>query len=157
MPGFFSTCLGAIRAETGSTATNRKANRVNLGAQVIATSTSYMEPGLMIPMKLAQGIISLIMLFHASTNSAEKLLHFLLTVTALAQMGFASPLIFNHLTCDSDSTDWLCDSGFYLQLVYAGLLVVNTALAEGNKATTNTDANANANADVEAAPAAAAV
>jgi len=108
-----------------SSSTSRNTLLVEAGTEItINLAEEYLGV-----LKLAQGLASLYAMCCNSTHISEKLVHLLLAMTAFAHFGIFTGIFFQHIDCEVDD-DSLCDGQFYLQLVYAALLLLTQGVSQ---------------------------
>lgn len=131
MPGWFERY--GLRTPYSSSAGHRNAERVNAGAEVIASTLEAFSPSAMIPGKFAQIFISGYSFFRSDTHTSEKIMHAVQGLISMTQVGLSIALLFNGSVCTTDNQPDICKALFLMQLLYRGTLLASWAPSEFSK------------------------
>ena len=117
-----------------STKKHRITQRVNIGAQVLASASGALNEKVMIPFKVTQSITSSYSFFTNNLNKTERAIQAMQALLSSAQIAVSFTKTFtdddNLCLCDMTT---ICKINMAIELVYQGLLVGSYALSEARK------------------------
>jgi hypothetical protein len=115
-----------------STRHHRRIQRANAGSQMLGAGIAQISITALIPIKVAQTILSGQAFFQPKTKPIERGAHAIQASLSCAQLLLISVLYFRGNNCDQDSAS-LCKMLVLLDLIYQGILLVSCSAAEISK------------------------
>lgn len=128
--------LKIFKDKKPSTKTHRNAERTNVGINTVSTSIDIFNPGITIPAKFLQTLVSLASFLVTNTTRLEKAVHLMQALISITQLTFGIIILLDHRKCTLDSPEWVCEATLLTNYLYTGLLLTGWIPSEFNKDTT---------------------
>lgn len=127
MPNFFYNAVHSAPSFSSSS-THRKAQRMIVGAEIVAnTLESFTSTNILIG-KIPEFIVSLYNLVNKNTHTSEKIIHGLQAGIALTQACLAVAMFMSDEVCDnntSENLNTLCKINLILNVIYRTLVTTS--------------------------------
>lgn len=125
MFGFIYSIKDAIvdSVSKPSSSPNRYSQQNSAIAELAADTVADITPGVLIPTKVYQSVLSLKSIFSGNTHYHEKMIHGCQAALCTLQIGISMYLfLYDNESCE-DSVNFLCRSLFLTQKLYRGLML----------------------------------